>query len=141
MLQDVAAAACILNATMYSTLEESYQRQLCTEGYYGPACSLCVRAGPQRYGRAGFLQCKACPNRARVIGAYVGCTVLVLLWLLFIIHVTLAENEEVAAGSTDPGHTTQLIRVSEDTFIIIFTLKSLGPKDYQYHNSEVLKNC
>lgn len=52
-----------------------------------------------------------------MIGAYVGCTVLVLLWLGFIIHVTLAENEEVAAGSTDPGHTTQLIRVSEDPLL------------------------
>lgn len=72
---------------------------------------MCIREGPQRYGRAGFLQCKLCPSKAKVVGAYVGCTLLVLLWLSFIINVTLAENEEVAAGSTDPGHTTQLIRV------------------------------
>ena len=44
--------------------------------------------------------------------AYVGSTLVVLLWLLYTVHVNLAENEQDAAGSPDPGRTSQLIRVS-----------------------------
>ena len=34
--------------------------QQCSEGYYGPLCSLCVTEGPQRYGRTGVLNCQRC---------------------------------------------------------------------------------
>lgn len=86
-------------------------RQLCTEGYYGPVCSLCVRDGNISYGRTGTLQCKQCRPTGVIIAAYIGSALLVLVWLTYTIHVTLAENEEAAAGHNDPQKVSQLIRV------------------------------
>jgi len=104
-------AGCDLTLPLNSSDPASYLRQLCSAGYYGPVCSLCVKTDGKRYGRAGPLQCQECKSNAVILLAYIISTLLVLAWLSYTVHVTLEENEEAAAGSTDPGRTSQLIRV------------------------------
>ena len=104
-------AGCDLTLPLNSSDPASYLRQLCSAGYYGPVCSLCVKTDGKRYGRAGPLQCQECKSNAVILLAYIISTLLVLAWLSYAVHVTLEENEEAAAGSTDPGRTSQLIRV------------------------------
>ena len=104
-------AGCDLTLPLNSSDPASYLRQLCSDGYYGPLCSLCVKTDNKRYGRAGPLQCQECKSNAVILLAYIISTLLVLAWLSYTVHVTLEENEEAAAGSTDPGRTSQLIRV------------------------------
>ena len=102
---------CDLTLPLTSSDPSSYLRQLCSDGYYGPVCSLCVKTDGKQYGRAGPLQCQKCKSSAVVLLAYILSTLVVLAWLSYTVHVTLLENEEAAAGSTDPGRTSQLIRV------------------------------
>lgn len=104
-------AGCDLTSPLSSSDSASYLRQLCSDGYYGPVCSLCVKTDDKRYGRAGPLQCQECKSTAVILLAYVISTLLVLAWLSYTVHVTLEENEEAAAGSADPGRVSQLIRV------------------------------
>lgn len=104
-------ADCDLTLPLNSSEPASYLRQLCSDGYYGPVCSLCVKTDNKQYGRAGPLQCQECKSNAVILLAYIISTLLVLAWLSYTVHVTLEENEEAAAGSTDPGRTSQLIRV------------------------------
>ncbi|DBA73772.1 TPA: hypothetical protein ACH3X2_009743 [Trebouxia sp. C0005] len=103
-------AGCDLTSPLSSSDSASYLRQLCSDGYYGPVCSLCVKTDDKRYGRAGPLQCQECKSTAVILLAYVISTLLVLAWLSYTVHVTLEENEEAAAGSADPGRVSQLIR-------------------------------
>lgn len=103
---------CSLNDPWTSSDPDSYMRQLCAPGYYGPVCSLCVKAGNATYGRVGALECKPCRRTVTIIAAYVASALLVLAWLTITIHVTLVENEEAAAGHDNPQRTSQLIRVS-----------------------------
>ncbi len=77
----------------------------------GPVCSLCAKLGNVTYGRTGTLQCKQCRPTGVIILAYIGSALLVLMWLSYTIHVTLAENEEAASGHNDPQKVSQLIRV------------------------------
>lgn len=105
------APGCDLTLPLNSSDPSSYLRQLCSDGYYGPVCSLCVKTDNKQYGRAGPLQCQECKSTAVVLVAYILSTLVVLAWLSYTVHVTLVENEEAAAGSTDPGRTSQLIRV------------------------------
>lgn len=104
--------SCSLTDPWDSSDPAAYMRQLCTEGYYGPVCSLCVTSGSRTYGRVGALQCKPCRHSASIISAYAASAVLVLAWLSYTVHVTLVENEEAAAGHDDPQRTSQLIRVT-----------------------------
>ncbi len=104
-------ASCDLTLPLNSSDPASYLRQLCSAGYYGPVCSLCVKTDDKRYGRAGPLQCQKCKSNAVILLAYIISTLLVLAWLSYTVYVTLEENEEAAAGSTDPGRTSQIIRV------------------------------
>ena len=87
-------------------------RQLCTSGYFGPVCSLCVTTGSQTYGRVGTLLCKPCRSTYSIVLAYVASALLVLAWLSYTVHITLVENEEAAAGVHESQRTSQLIRVS-----------------------------
>ncbi|KAL0055969.1 hypothetical protein WJX82_006250 [Trebouxia sp. C0006] len=103
-------ASCDLTLPLNSSDPASYLRQLCSAGYYGPVCSLCVKTDDKRYGRAGPLQCQKCKSNAVILLAYIISTLLVLAWLSYTVYVTLEENEEAAAGSTDPGRTSQIIR-------------------------------
>ncbi|DBA90089.1 TPA: hypothetical protein ACH3X1_003408 [Trebouxia sp. C0004] len=101
---------CTLDDPWISSDPDSYMRQLCAPGYYGPVCSLCVKTGNVTYGRVGSLECKPCRRTVTIIAAYVASALLVLAWLTYTIHVTLVENEEAAAGHVDPPRTSQLIR-------------------------------
>ena len=56
-------AGCDLASSMDSSDPESYMRQQCSQGYYGPVCSLCVKHSSTQlkpYGRTGTLQCQPC---------------------------------------------------------------------------------
>ena len=110
-MQAIPSASCSLSESWHSSDPNSYMRQLCTEGYYGPVCSLCANSGNVSYGRTGQLQCKQCRPPGVIILAYIASALLVLLWLTYTIHVTLAENEEAASGHNDPQKVSQLIRV------------------------------
>ena len=113
-LQALPAAqpACSLDDSWISSDPNSYMRQLCTPGYYGPVCSLCITTGNVTYGRVGTLQCKPCRRPITIIAAYVASALLVLAWLTYTVHITLVENEEAASGHDNPQRTSQLIRVS-----------------------------
>ena len=61
MLQ--AQVSCDLMAGMDSTDSNAYMVKQCSEGYYGPVCSMCLKVwGPNatRYGRTGTTQCQQC---------------------------------------------------------------------------------
>ena len=113
---------CTLDDPWTSSDPDSYMRQLCAPGYYGPVCSLCVKTGSVTYGRVGDLECKPCRRTVTIIAAYVASALLVLAWLTYTIHVTLVENEEAAAGHADPQRTSQLIRVS---FLVLVVAASI----------------
>ena len=86
-------------------------RQQCNTGYYGPVCSLCVKDDSRHYGRTGNLACKPCKDKAAIVAAYVGITILVLIFLTFVTQITLQENEESAAGLQNVGRTSEFLKV------------------------------
>ena len=100
-------ALCQLDVPVNSKDANGYMFQQCSPGYYGAACSLCVREGPQQYGRTGSLQCQPCQSPAKIICAFTASNVLVLAFLTYVIHTTLAENEE------DFRHGQQTVQPSE----------------------------
>lgn len=104
---------CDLEADVSSSDQSAYLAQLCTPGYYGPVCSLCVKTEQRNssYGRTGPLKCRVCKHPAIIMLAYIASTLVVLAWLSYVIHVTLTDNVEAANGVLDPGRTSQLIRV------------------------------
>lgn len=111
MQETAAQPECTVDDPWTSSSPESYMRQLCAPGYYGPVCSLCISSGDVTYGRVGGLQCQPCRRTVSIISAYIASALLVLAWLSYTVHVTLVENEEAAAGHDDPQYTSQLIRV------------------------------
>ena len=104
---------CDLEAKVSSSHPSAYSTQLCTPGYYGPVCSLCVRTEQRNssYGRTGPLNCRLCRHPAIIMLAYIASTLVVLAWLSYIIQITLSDNVAAANGMPDPGRTSQLIRV------------------------------
>ena len=108
-----AAPTCDLEANVSSSHPSAYMTQLCTPGYYGPVCSLCVRTEQRNssYGRTGPLKCRVCRHPAITMLAYIASTLVVLAWLSYVIDITLTDNVEAANGTRDPGRASQLIRV------------------------------
>lgn len=93
--------ACVIqvsasDCTLGSSIESTYMHQQCSEGYYGPLCSMCVQqdALGNSYGRSGTWSCQKCRSKAGIIGAYVASFLLVLLFLEYTVRVTLKENAE-----------------------------------------------
>lgn len=103
--------ACNMSTDMDSTDSNLYQIKQCSEGYYGPACGLCLRNATVKYGRTGTLKCQECRPAGLIVLAYFASTVLVLLLLCFTIHVTLQENVEEAAEAPQPVRASELLRV------------------------------
>ena len=103
---------CETNVSLTSTQSNSYMRQQCSMGYYGPVCSLCVKDEFIHYGRTGNLACKPCKDKAAIVAAYVGSTILILLFLTFVTQITLQENEDSAAGLQNVGRTSEFLKVS-----------------------------
>ena len=89
-------------------------RQQCSTGYHGPVCSLCVKDDSTHYGRTGNLACKPCKDKAKIVAAHVGSTILVLIFLTFVIQITLQENEASAAGQPNVGRTSEYLKVRSD---------------------------
>lgn len=96
---------------MESIDSNSYQLKQCTDGYYGPACGLCVRNDTISFGRTGTLKCQECRSAGLIVFAYIASTVLILSLLCFTIHVTLQENVEEVAEVTQPVRASELLRV------------------------------
>ena len=90
---------CTLDTPVKSTEETSYMRKQCTEGYYGPLCAMCIREGPQPYGRTSTWTCQQCKNAAAIVLAFIGSNLLSLAFLYYSIHSTLKDNEDDVAVS------------------------------------------
>jgi len=102
---------CQLDVPINSTDLKSYMAQQCSEGYYGPVCSLCVTGPPHRYGRTGTLQCQPCRSHVAILCAYIGSGIAVLAFLTYQIQVTLKENEEDLQDQQRPVQASELIKV------------------------------
>ena len=107
---------CQLDADISSKDNTSYMLRQCSEGYFGPVCSLCLRNGTHSYGRTGSLNCQLCRPAGLIVFDYIASTVLVLLLLCFNVHVTLQENLEEAAERTKPVRASELLRVDHQAF-------------------------
>jgi len=83
----------------------------CSDGYHGPACTLCVRNSTHSFGRTGGLKCHACQRPALIIGGYIGSTLLVMLYLCYNIHTTLQENTVDVQGPVETVNVSELLRV------------------------------
>ena len=96
----------------------SYMRRQCSTGYYGPACSLCVRNATHSYGRTGSAKCRLCRSKRLVVLAYIASTVLVVLFLCYTVQATLSENGENPAATlaSDSVTTSEVLRVGASAF-------------------------
>lgn len=94
MLQNFSS--CILDSSMDSTDAQTYMRQQCSPGYYGPLCSQCLPRDENglRYGRTSTWSCQQCRHRATIVTTYVASFLLVLLFLQYTVQMTLEENAE-----------------------------------------------
>ena len=91
----------------------SYMLKQCSNGYHGPACSLCIRDGTHSYGRTGTAKCQQCKSKGTIIMLYAASTTLVLLFLCYTVQTTLTENAQdpAIAGSVDSVKASDLLRV------------------------------
>lgn len=53
-----------------------------------------------------------CRKSSTIVIADIASTVLVMLWLIYIIHVTLRENEEDAQSTPKPVRTSEFLKVN-----------------------------
>lgn len=90
------AVSCALDSAMDSTDAQTYMAQQCSEGYYGPLCSMCLRhdRNGHSYGRTNIWSCQRCRHKATILVAYIASFLLVLLFLAYTVQVTLQENSE-----------------------------------------------
>lgn len=93
-----------------ATADQFMQAQ-CSDGYYGPACSLCVRNSTHSFGRTGPVKCHVCRKPVLIVLAYIGSTLLVLLWVCYTIHTTIQENVEEVQGAGSLVKTSELLKV------------------------------
>lgn len=100
---------CNLDTPLDSRDATSYMRKQCSDGYYGPLCSVCIKDGPTPYGRTGTWACQKCKSNAAILVTFVASNLLVLAFLYYSIHATLVDNEE------DVGNTGARVRASELT--------------------------
>ncbi|KAL3155043.1 hypothetical protein ABBQ38_011563 [Trebouxia sp. C0009 RCD-2024] len=100
---------CSLITPMDSQDATSYMRKQCAEGHYGPLCSLCIRDGPEPYGRTGTWACQKCRSNSQILGAFAASNLLVLAFLYWSIYSTLMDNEE------DVTNPEQRVKASELT--------------------------
>lgn len=90
----------------------SYMRKQCADGHYGPLCSLCIRDGPEPYGRTGTWACQKCKSNSQILAAFFASNLLVLVFLYWSIHSTLVDNEEDIANPGQKVKASELTRVS-----------------------------
>lgn len=113
VLQDPSTypLTCELQTPIDSTDPTSFMAMQCTPGYYGPACSLCLRNSTHAYGRTGTLSCQHCRSKGFIVLAYIASTLAVLLLLCYTIHVTLKENSEGVEQTNQSAKASELLRV------------------------------
>ncbi len=90
--------------------------------YYGPACSLCVRNNTHSFGRTGALECHECQRTVLIVTAYIGSTLLVMLYLCYNIHATLQENIEEVQGLVKTVKASELLRVGPGLISCIWSI-------------------
>ena len=106
----VTPALCGLSGDV-TNAEDGFMQMQCSDGYHGPACTLCVRNSTHSFGRTGGLKCHACQRPALIIGGYIGSTLLVMLYLCYNIHTTLQENTVDVQGPVETVKVSELLRV------------------------------
>ena len=62
--------------------------------------------------------CICCRSRASIITAYMASTLLVMLWLTYIIHVTLRENEEDARSIHQGPRVSEFLKACASSFVL-----------------------
>lgn len=92
-------------------LQEQFWQLQCSEGYRGPACSLCARNDTVSFGRTGAAKCSPCRSTGLIVLAYLGSALLVVLYECYNIQATLTENIEEVQGSSPSLQTSELLRV------------------------------
>ncbi|KAL0046985.1 hypothetical protein WJX82_003591 [Trebouxia sp. C0006] len=111
------AGTCNMTTSLMADDPNAYMVKICSPGYYGPLCSLCLLhnapSGQPRYGRTGTLNCQKCRKSSTIVIADIASTLLVMLWLIYIIHVTLRENEEDAQSTPKPVRTSEFLKAAQ----------------------------
>ena len=74
-------------------------RKQCAEGYHGPLCAMCIREGPEPYGRTSTWSCQRCKSPVAIVLAFIGSNLLSLGSLYYSIHSTLKDNEDDVANT------------------------------------------
>ncbi|KAL0047135.1 hypothetical protein WJX82_007547 [Trebouxia sp. C0006] len=115
--------SCNMTTSLLADDPNAYMMKMCSPGYYGPLCSLCLLhsapPGEPCFGRRGALQglstlsCQKCRNKSVIVIAGVANTLPVMLWLMYIIHVTLRENEEDAQNVPKPVRISEFLKAAQ----------------------------
>ena len=109
----VIPASCNMDTPAGSLDPSSYMRKQCADGYHGPLCAMCIRGGPQPYGRTGTWACQRCRSTSAILAMFIASNLVTLAWLYYTIHTTLKDNEEDVAGiATNKVKPSELTRVS-----------------------------
>ena len=106
-------ANCELDPGMDSQLATSYMRKQCSQGYYGPLCSMCVREAEDgtTYGRTTIWGCQRCKRGVAIVAAFIASNLLVLAFLWYSIHAALKDNEEDLANIGSRVRSSEMTRV------------------------------
>ncbi|DBA69633.1 TPA: hypothetical protein ACH3X2_012695 [Trebouxia sp. C0005] len=109
--------SCNMTTSLVADDPNAYMVKMCSPGYYGPLCSLCLLhnapPGQPRYGRTGTLNCQKCRKSSTIVIADIASTLLVMVWLMYIIHVTLEENEEDAQNTPKPVRISEFLKAAQ----------------------------
>ncbi|KAL0038989.1 hypothetical protein WJX77_004333 [Trebouxia sp. C0004] len=109
--------SCNMTTSLVADDPNAYMVKMCSPGYYGPLCSLCLlhngRPGEARYGRTDTLNCQKCRNSSTIVIADIASTSLVMVWLMYIIQVTLRENEEDAQNTPKPVRVSEFLKAAQ----------------------------
>ena len=91
---------CTVDTGMDSQQGSSYMRKQCSQGYYGPLCSMCLKQAEDgtSYGRTNIWNCQRCKRGVAIVAAFIASNLLVLVFLWYSIHAALKDNEEDLAN-------------------------------------------
>ena len=75
---------------------------------------MCIRDGPEPYGRTSTWACQKCKSNFTILVTFVSSNLVVLAFLYYSIHSTLKDNEEDIANTSTKVKASELTRVSLD---------------------------
>ena len=106
-------ATCELNTDVASQLATSYMRIQCSQGYYGPLCSMCLKEAEDgiTYGRTTIWGCQRCKRGVAIVASFIASNLLVLAFLSYSIHAALKDNEEDLANIGSGVRSSEMARV------------------------------